>query len=204
MTTIETHLREAARVLSDVASSPETLAHVQSVADALFKTLRGGGTVYVIGNGGSAAMASHFAAEFIVRLNKDDDRRPYPVVALTTDTAVLTACANDLGYEQVFARQLRALLRKGDAVLALSTSGNSVNLWRSLHWGALHEGFGTDAVEVTACLLVGAVNPASMILTYARGHYAVTPSTDPARIQEAHLAMLHAIAADVLKRLGES
>ena len=99
---------------------------VASAAGLVIESLAAGGKLLLFGNGGSAADAQHVAAEFVVRFRKD--RQAYAAVALTTDTSVLTACANDYGYEQVFSRQVEALLSAGDVVIALSTSGRSKNV----------------------------------------------------------------------------
>lgn len=99
---------------------------VPAAAAALVATLRTGRKVLVAGNGGSAAEAQHFAAELVGRFKRE--RAPYPAVALTVDSSILTAVANDYGYEQVFARQVGALGAPGDLFLAYSTSGESPNL----------------------------------------------------------------------------
>jgi D-sedoheptulose 7-phosphate isomerase len=99
---------------------------LDAIADALIACFRERGGLYIFGNGGSAAHAQHIAAELVGRFKKD--RRPLPAVALTTDSSALTAIGNDFGFEQVFSRQLEALLREGDTVWALSTSGNSPNV----------------------------------------------------------------------------
>lgn len=98
-------------------------------ARQLIETLRSGHKVLVAGNGGSAAQAQHFAAELIGRFKRE--RMPYPVLALTTDTAALTAIANDYSYQEVFARQIRALGQPGDLFVAFSTSGESENVVRA-------------------------------------------------------------------------
>lgn len=92
--------------------------------------LRRGRTIFICGNGGSAAMASHFAAELMVRYVKN--RPPIPCISLTADQAVITACANDFGYEYVFSRQIDALGRAGDVLIALTTSGQSDNVHRAV------------------------------------------------------------------------
>ena len=89
-------------------------------------TVRGGGTLFFCGNGGSAADAQHLATEYVVRYMRQ--RRPYPAIALTTDTSLLTAAGNDFGFEHIFARQIEALGAKGDVCLAISTSGTSPNI----------------------------------------------------------------------------
>ncbi|MFL6276685.1 MAG: SIS domain-containing protein [Blastocatellia bacterium] len=107
-------------------------AHAEAVAQAaevLTETVRAGGKVLIFGNGGSAADAQHIAAELVNRLNFD--RPPIAAIALTTDTSILTSVANDASFAELFERQVRALGRAGDAVIAISTSGNSPNVLRA-------------------------------------------------------------------------
>src|SRR5207237_7784301 len=91
-----------------------------------------GGKILLCGNGGSAADCQHFAAEFVSQLNKEFPRRGLPAIALTTDTSVLTAYANDFGFDGVFERQVRALGRPGDVLVGISTSGSSTNVIRAV------------------------------------------------------------------------
>ncbi len=102
-------------------------AVIGSIAEVLIEAFSAGRRVYVCGNGGSAADAQHIAAELVGRFRRKD-RKPLPCVALTTDTSILTALANDFGFEQVFSRQIEALGDKGDVLWALSTSGKSHNI----------------------------------------------------------------------------
>src|ERR671910_1398404 len=106
------------------------LAPVVSTVEALEAAFARGGKVLVFGNGGSAADAQHFAAELVGRLRKE--RAPRPAIALSTDTSVLTAIANDTGYERVFARQVEALGAAGDVAIGISTSGESPNVLAGL------------------------------------------------------------------------
>jgi D-sedoheptulose 7-phosphate isomerase len=99
---------------------------IAAVAEAITETLRQGGTVYLCGNGGSAADAQHIAGELVGRFNRE--RKALAAVALSTDTSILTCIANDYSYEKVFARQAEALVRKGDILWAFSTSGTSANI----------------------------------------------------------------------------
>ena len=103
---------------------------VALIANALVKSVRAGGKVLIIGNGGSAADAQHFAAELVNRFLME--RKALPGVALTTDTSVLTSIANDYSFEQIFSRQVEALGREGDVLLALTTSGVSPNVLKAL------------------------------------------------------------------------
>ena len=103
---------------------------LESIADRLIACFAAGGRVYLLGNGGSAADAQHIAAELVGRFKRD--RKALPAIALTTDTSTLTAVSNDIGFEQVFSRQIEALVTKRDTVWALSVSGRSANVIRAL------------------------------------------------------------------------
>ncbi len=105
-------------------------ATVIAVAELLIRTFRAGGRLYLCGNGGSAADAQHVASELVGRLRVP--RRGLPAVALSTDTSVLTSVANDDGYNQIFAKQVEALVEKGDILWAFSTSGKSPNVLRAV------------------------------------------------------------------------
>ncbi|HZF67879.1 MAG TPA: SIS domain-containing protein [Gemmatirosa sp.] len=123
----------ALRELSVLAArSADTIAEQVAAAATLVRdTVRGGGTLFFCGNGGSAADAQHIATEYVVRFRRN--RRAYPAVALTTDTSLLTACANDFGFDHVFERQVEALCRAGDLLVIHSTSGNSPNVLLAAH-----------------------------------------------------------------------
>jgi D-sedoheptulose 7-phosphate isomerase len=120
-------LRELARLAIQVG---DTLGpDIDRALELVAETISGGGTLLFCGNGGSAADAQHMATEYVVRYMRN--RRAYPAIALTTDTSLLTAAGNDLGFEQVFARQVEALARPGDLLVIHSTSGNSPNVLRA-------------------------------------------------------------------------
>ena len=122
-----TRLHEVAQLAE---KSAETLAEQIADAAALVRNvLAHGGTLFFCGNGGSAADAQHIATEYVVRYMKN--RRALPAIALTTDTSLLTAAGNDLGFDQVFARQVEALVRDGDLLVVHSTSGTSPNVVRA-------------------------------------------------------------------------
>src|SRR6202011_6236193 len=106
------------------------LAHARAIAGIIVAALRAGNKLLIVGNGGSAADAQHIAAEIVGRYKQE--RPAYAAMALTTDTSALTAVANDYGFEQVFARQVEGLGRRGDVLLALSTSGRSSNIGAAL------------------------------------------------------------------------
>jgi D-sedoheptulose 7-phosphate isomerase len=123
-----THIIEAVETHKRMTAEFETrgIETVVAIAQAITEALQQGGTVYLCGNGGSAADAQHIAGEFVGRFYRE--RKALPAVAFSTDTSVLTCIANDYAYEKVFARQAEALVRKGDILWAFSTSGASANV----------------------------------------------------------------------------
>jgi D-sedoheptulose 7-phosphate isomerase len=116
----------SAKALSDIASSEVICRTIQKIANLTLMAFRANNKLLLCGNGGSAADAQHWAAEFVSRFHFD--RPALPAVALTTDTSILTAIGNDYGYERLFARQVEALGQKGDILFAISTSGRSANV----------------------------------------------------------------------------
>ena len=190
------HTRDAAlerlvRVrLEDSARLKQRLAalHVPDVAAAaaIFAgTVAEGGTVLLCGNGGSAADAQHIAAELTGRFVSD--RRALPAIALTTDTSALTAIANDYGYDQIFARQVRALGRPGDLLVAISTSGRSPSVLRAV-----------EAAREGGLRTIGLTGGDGGELAGLADQAVVVPATSTARIQEAHITIGH-IACEVME-----
>jgi D-sedoheptulose 7-phosphate isomerase len=169
-----------------LSENAEALARaVDLVADAF----AAGRKLLLFGNGGSAADAQHLAAEFVGRFGRE--RRALPAVALTTDTSALTAIANDYGYDDVFARQVRALAGTGDVALAISTSGRSPSVLRAVEAARA-------AGAVTIGLTGGDGGPlAGMVDLCLR----VSASTESARIQETHILIGHVICELVDRRL---
>jgi D-sedoheptulose 7-phosphate isomerase len=152
-------------------------------------TFRSGGKVLLFGNGGSAADAQHLAAEFVIRYQAN--RRPLPAIALTTDTSALTACGNDLGFDAIFERQVEALGRSPDSVLAFSTSGNSSNVLRGL--------IQAKAMNLTTVGFTGATGGKMATVCDA---LILVPSNVTARIQELHITIGHVICKVLEQRLG--
>jgi len=122
-------LRESIRVKE--AFVRKNADRLVSLAERISKAFMNGGKLMLCGNGGSAADAQHIAAEFVNRFQ--EERAPLPALALSTDTSIITSIANDYGYEQVFSKQIKALGRKGDILLAISTSGSSANIISAIH-----------------------------------------------------------------------
>jgi D-sedoheptulose 7-phosphate isomerase len=154
-------------------------ARIAEVVQRLRTACAAARTVYVAGNGGSATLAQHLADEMVGRYRSD--RRPYPVVALTADSAVLTCIANDYGYEQVFARQIEALGRPGDVLVAFSTSGNSANILAACR-----------QAKEQGLMVVGFSGPAGQLKDVA-DMAVVSPGKSTARIQELDLHAIHLI-----------
>jgi D-sedoheptulose 7-phosphate isomerase len=175
---VRAELESLARLATETIAQAETLL---AIAERYRMTLAAGGTLFFAGNGGSAADAQHVAAEYVVKFQA---RRPgLRAIALTTDTSILTAAGNDLGFEQVFARQVATLCRPGDLLVLHSTSGESENL---LEAARAARGGG---VPVVAFLGRGGGRLAALAdLTF------VVAADQTSRIQEIHMAAQHIIA----------
>lgn len=166
----------------------EQAAAVVEIAGRYEAAVRGGGTLLFAGNGGSAADAQHIATEYVVRY--ETSRPAIRAVALTTDTSLLTACANDLGFDEVFARQVEALARPGDVLILHSTSGESPNMIRA-----------AQAAKARGVPVVAFLGKGGGQLKELADAALVVPSDDTARIQEIHLALEHLICEMVEERL---
>ena len=127
---VRSHLADSLAALQAVSADTEFLATIGKIADEMAKALLAGGKILLCGNGGSAADAQHIAAELLSRF--EIERAPLPAIALTTDSSVVTAIGNDYGYDHVFERQVRGLGAKGDVLIAISTSGRSPNIRKSV------------------------------------------------------------------------
>lgn len=161
----------------------ECLDEVVAAAELLTESLRSGGKLLICGNGGSAADAQHLATEFVSTLTLDHPRPAIPAVALTTDTSLLTAIANDFGVEQVFARQVASIGRQGDVLIAISTSGDSANVLRAAEEA---RGRGVRTIALTGAS-GGRLAPLADVAIRI-------PSTVTAHIQECHLAVEQLLA----------
>ncbi len=183
---VRSHLKELMELAEKVADlfGPE----VEDLATEVSGVLRRGGKLFFCGNGGSAADAQHLAAEYIVRFNKE--RKPLAALALTTDTSVLTAGANDFGFETVFSRQLQALGAEGDLLFLHSTSGESENLIRAAEVAR------ALGIQTVAFLAKGGGR-----LAVLADRAIVIPTRSTARAQEMHLALGHIICELVEDRV---
>ena len=162
---------------------------IEKSIQELVQCLRNGGKVLLCGNGGSAADCQHIAAELTGRFI--DDRPPLAAIALSTDTSALTCIGNDYSFAEVFARQVRALGRAGDCLIAISTSGNSANVLKAV----------ADAKKV-GIRTIGLTGRDGGALRYETDICIVVPSTVTARIQEAHILIGHTMCGAVERGLG--
>ncbi len=172
------HLTE----LADLAarSATELAPTIDRAVEMVRGTLKGGGTLFFCGNGGSAADAQHMAAEYVVRYKKE--RRAYPAIALTTDSSLLTAGGNDYGFETIFERQVEALCKVGDLLILHTTSGNSPNLLRAAE-AAKAKGVATLALSAKGG------GPLAVLVD----HCIIVPTDRTDRAQEIQLCIQHYI-----------
>jgi D-sedoheptulose 7-phosphate isomerase len=186
---VRDHFEEHSAAIS--ATSEALTEPISTMATIVLETVRNRGTMFFCGNGGSAADAQHLAAEYVVRFERS--RPSVAAIALTTDTSILTAGGNDLGFKSVFERQLRALAREGDLLILHSTSGESENLLRAASAarelgvrtvGVLAKGGGSLAQEVDLALVV--------------------PTTSTARAQEIQLTIGHIVCDLVEEAVANS
>ncbi|MDR1163100.1 MAG: phosphoheptose isomerase [Candidatus Accumulibacter sp.] len=175
------HFRDSAQTKLDAVDA--LAAPIARAAECFAASLAGQGKILSCGNGGSAADAQHFAAELVGRFERE--RPGLAAVALTTDTSILTAVANDYSYDKVFARQVSAIGRAGDVLLAISTSGNSPSVIEAIR--AAHE----SAMRVVALTGRGG-GKLGGVLADSDVHLCV-PSERTPRIQEVHLLCIHCL-----------
>jgi len=161
-----------------IAQLEKQIPTIDQIAAVMTTAVRNNGTIFWIGNGGSAADAQHLAAELIGRFKRE--RQALPSLALTTDSSVLTALSNDYDYSIVFSRQLDALCKPGDVVVGLSTSGNSENVNKGL-----------DAAKARHAITIALTGKDGGKIINHADYSLIVPSDDTARIQEAHILIGH-------------
>ncbi len=181
-TTLESRKMAYARALRDLSNDATTLA---KIAHCLIQALERGNSVLIAGNGGSAAEAQHFAAELVGRFKRE--RAAYPVMALTADSAILTAVGNDYGFEQIFERQVRGHGRPGDVLVVISTSGESRNLVEAL-----------QAARDQAMTVVALTGKPTCTLIDRADIGVSVPGADTALAQEIHMLLTH-ILCDIVE-----
>jgi D-sedoheptulose 7-phosphate isomerase len=188
---IAAHLKSSRDAIERAGLDAGLLDTARKIADVIAGALRGGNKLLIAGNGGSAADAQHIAAEIVGRYKKD--RPAYAAIALTTDTSALTAIGNDYGFEQVFARQVEGLGKRGDVLLALTTSGRSPNILAAL-----------KAARQQGLVTIGFTGAKGTALGASCDHLLVAPSDDTAVIQQIHMAFAHGICEVIEQTLMQA
>jgi D-sedoheptulose 7-phosphate isomerase len=188
---IAAHLALSREALERAGADSSLLDTARKIAEIIAGALRDGNKLLIAGNGGSAADAQHIAAEIVGRYKKE--RPAYAAIALTTDTSALTAISNDYGFEQVFARQVEGLGRRGDVLLALTTSGRSPNILAAL-----------KAARQQGMITIGFTGAKGTVLGASCDHLLAAPSDDTAVIQQIHLTFAHGICELIEQTLTQA
>lgn len=173
-------LKESIRVKEELCKQTSELGKIEKVSKLIVEALKNGRKIILFGNGGSAADAQHIACELVGRFKLE--RRALPAIALTTNTSVLTAIANDYGYDQVFSRQVEGIVERGDIVIGISTSGKSPNVIE-----------GIKVAKERMAFTVGFTGREGGRLEEAVDICIKVPSNDTPRIQESHITIGHII-----------
>jgi D-sedoheptulose 7-phosphate isomerase len=189
--TIETLIKDSAAAKLAMLEQSEI---IESIAAKIIESYKNGGKTIVAGNGGSASDALHFAAEMVVRFEKN--RKALPSIALSENVSTITATGNDFGYEQSFSRQVEAFARKGDVFIAISTSGNSPNVVKAV-----------ESAKAMGVFVIGLTNADGGKMKSLCDICYLAPSKVTARAQECHITLIHivcrliedAVAAAVVK-----
>lgn len=184
-------IEPSAAALAELAASKEVAASLERASDLLAAALLGGGRVFFCGNGGSAAEASHLAAELTGRLVAD--RPPLAGIALSSDLSAVTAIGNDYGFDDIFARQLRGLARAGDVLVCLSTSGTSPNVLRA-----------AQAARDLDVFVVAMVGPAASPLDELAEVQFHCPGSNSGIVQIGHLAIGHELLGQTETKIASS
>ena len=179
---ISSHIQESINAKSKLLSSKEILENLEKASSLLVKILQNKGKIMLIGNGGSAADSQHLAAEFITRLNFD--RGSLPAIALSTDTSVLTAISNDYGFTHIFSRQIEAIGSEGDALISISTSGQSANIVKA-----------AQIAKDKNIKIISLIGSKQSKLHELSDIVLTTKVTNTARIQEIHILYGHILCS---------
>jgi D-sedoheptulose 7-phosphate isomerase len=184
---LETYFQQSIDLYQSIRDDKAILATFDRIVDATFDAIEQGGKILVAGNGGSAADAQHFAAEFVGMYKIE--RRAHSAIAFTTDNSIMTAIANDYHFDRIFSRQVEALGKKEDILFVLTTSGNSNNLIMAL-----------DAAKKIGMKTVAFLGKKGGKAKGLADYEIIIPSDNTPRIQEAQKLILHSIAEEVEKR----
>ncbi len=164
--------------------------NLEEVIDKIIKAIKNGNKILIMGNGGSAADAQHFAGEFINKFLMD--RKPLPAISLSTDTSVLTSIGNDYSFDEIFEKQVIALAKKGDILFGITTSGNSKNIVKAF-----------DAGKKIGTINVGLLGKDGGITKNYVDYPLIIKENSTPRIQEVHITLIHIICEIVEKKLAK-
>lgn len=192
MNKIKELFNESIKVKQKVVADGDAVEKIAQMAALISNAIESGNKLLLCGNGGSAADAQHLAAELIVRLRPNVNRRALPAISLAIDTSSITACGNDFSFNDIFTRSLEALATPGDVLLGISTSGNSENVKRALERA--------KKIDVKTCVFLGCEG--GRMKSFADIEY-IVPSNDTGRVQEVHIMLGHALMESVEDRLIE-
>ena len=170
------------------ATIPSPLNELEMAAQECVDALKRGNKIFFMGNGGSAAEAQHLAGELVSYFMMQSE--PYAAIALNTDTSVITAIGNDMGYKHIFSRQLQALSKPGDVAIYLSTSGTSENILEAMKYG-----------KISGLINIAFTGLKTRYMQDYANYYIAAPSTSTPRIQEAHLILGHWLCEYIEKKL---
>lgn len=186
---IQDHMLKSAEIKKAVAEDCAEAAF--AAAEAIAHSLKNGGKLMLCGNGGSAGDAQHIAAEFVATLDHRRPRKGLRAMTLTADTSFITAYSNDFGFEGIFARQVETLGDEGDVLIGLSTSGNSANVLAAM-----------ETASSLGIITIAMTGQTGGKLKASADHLIAVPALDTPLIQESHIALGHAITAEVETLLG--
>ena len=173
--------------IKTIGSLNKSSTEVNNAINLIFSTLKQKKKILICGNGGSATQAEHFSTEFLVRLNKNVNRKPYPIIPLALNNSYTTACSNDYGFRKIFTKTLKAIGNDGDCLVTLSTSGKSKNI--------------INVLELSKKMRINSIGFFGKRINKLADINIFINSNDTARIQESHLFLGHYILNEVEKKL---
>jgi D-sedoheptulose 7-phosphate isomerase len=192
MNNIKKLVQESIRVKKKVLET-DVIETIEKMAFLIVSTIENGNKLLLCGNGGSAADAQHLAAELVVRLRPEVNRRALPAISLAMDSSVMTACGNDFSFEQIFERSLESLGQEGDVLLGISTSGNSKNVQLAIEKA---KEMGVNTIAFLGC---DGGNIKGMVdIEY------IVPSYETGRVQEVHIMLGHALMETIEDMLSDN
>ena len=190
MNNIKELFNESIKLKQQVLADSNSVKKIIQMAELISNAIENGKKLMLCGNGGSAADAQHLAAELVVRLRPNVNRKALPAISLAMDTSSITACGNDFSFDDIFVRSMEALANPGDVLIGISTSGNSENVRRAI--------LRAKEIDVMTCMLSG--SEGGKIKSLSDIEY-IVPSYETGRIQEVHIMMGHALIEAIEDKL---